>query len=133
MQSQSQYRSSYYAVLGVHPRASAAEIRAAYHRLAMVSKVWVLLSREIETEIDVYLLDRGTNWSSVCSCHAQRWHPDKITNGRVDPARSEEATVRFQQIHEAYKGTLASSSLLASTCCFFETNFCMLLRSTCVC
>ena len=29
--------SSYYAVLGVHPGASAAEIRAAYHRLAMVS------------------------------------------------------------------------------------------------
>ncbi|PVH38399.1 hypothetical protein PAHAL_5G251200 [Panicum hallii] len=28
-------RSSYYAVLGVHPGASAAEIRAAYHRLAM--------------------------------------------------------------------------------------------------
>jgi len=27
--------SSYYAVLGVHPGASAAEIRAAYHRLAM--------------------------------------------------------------------------------------------------
>uniref|UniRef100_A0ACD5VY88 Uncharacterized protein n=2 Tax=Avena sativa TaxID=4498 RepID=A0ACD5VY88_AVESA len=32
---QSQYQSCYYAVLGVHPRASAAEIRAAYHRLAM--------------------------------------------------------------------------------------------------
>ena len=30
-------RSSYYAVLGVRPGASAAEIRAAYHRLAMVS------------------------------------------------------------------------------------------------
>jgi len=29
--------SSYYAVLGVRPGASAAEIRAAYHRLAMVS------------------------------------------------------------------------------------------------
>lgn len=67
MQSQPQYRSSYYAVLGVHPRASAAEIRAAYHRLAM------------------------------------RWHPDKIANGRADPARAEEAKARFQQIHEAYK------------------------------
>jgi hypothetical protein len=31
--------SSYYAVLGVHPGASAAEIRAAYHRLAMVSAI----------------------------------------------------------------------------------------------
>lgn len=28
---------SYYAVLGVQPGATAAEIRAAYHRLAMVS------------------------------------------------------------------------------------------------
>nr|CAB3477561.1 unnamed protein product [Digitaria exilis] len=34
MQSQAS-SSSYYAVLGVHPGASAAEIRAAYHRLAM--------------------------------------------------------------------------------------------------
>ncbi|XP_062214602.1 uncharacterized protein LOC133915456 [Phragmites australis] len=58
---------SYYAVLGVQPGASAAEIRAAYHRLAM------------------------------------RWHPDKIANGRVDPARAEEAKSRFQQIHEAYQ------------------------------
>ncbi|XP_062204633.1 uncharacterized protein LOC133906679 [Phragmites australis] len=58
---------SYYAVLGVQPGASAAEIRAAYHRLAM------------------------------------RWHPDKLANGRVDPALAEEAKSRFQQIHEAYQ------------------------------
>ncbi|TVU34514.1 hypothetical protein EJB05_16349 [Eragrostis curvula] len=58
---------SYYAVLGVKPGASATEIRAAYHRLAM------------------------------------RWHPDKIANGRVDPALAEEAKARFQQIHEAYQ------------------------------
>uniref|UniRef100_A0A0A8XZ19 J domain-containing protein n=1 Tax=Arundo donax TaxID=35708 RepID=A0A0A8XZ19_ARUDO len=32
-----------------------------------------------------------------------RWHPDKIGNGRVDPARAEEAKARFQQIHEAYQ------------------------------
>jgi hypothetical protein len=36
---------------------------------------------------------------------SQRWHPDKIANGRADPARAEEAKARFQQIHEAYKGT----------------------------
>jgi len=36
MQPQAQ---SYYAVLGVQPGATAAEIRAAYHRLAMVSRV----------------------------------------------------------------------------------------------
>ncbi|XP_048563635.1 dnaJ homolog subfamily B member 6-A-like [Triticum urartu] len=67
MQSPSQHQSSYYAVLGVHPGASSAEIRAAYHRLAM------------------------------------RWHPDKIANGRVDPAIAEEAKGRFQKIHEAYQ------------------------------
>lgn len=44
MQSQSQYQSSYYAVLGVHPGASAAEIRAAYHRLAMVSSNSIYIS-----------------------------------------------------------------------------------------
>lgn len=58
---------SCYAVLGVHPGASAADIRAAYHRLAM------------------------------------RWHPDKITSRRTDPALAEEAKGRFQQIHEAYQ------------------------------
>ncbi|CAL4975361.1 unnamed protein product [Urochloa decumbens] len=72
--------SSYYAVLGVHPGASAAEIRAAYHRLAM---------------------------SMTCSIGflpvaMQRWHPDKIASGR-DPARAEEAKTRFQQIQEAYQ------------------------------
>ena len=36
--------------------------------------------------------------------HTQRWHPDKIANGRVDPALAEEAKSRFQQIHEAYQG-----------------------------
>ncbi|CAO2208619.1 unnamed protein product [Urochloa humidicola] len=35
MQPPARSSSSYYAVLGVHPGASAAEIRAAYHRLAM--------------------------------------------------------------------------------------------------
>ena len=34
----------------------------------------------------------------------QRWHPDKIAGGRVDPTRAEEAKSRFQQIHEAYQG-----------------------------
>lgn len=34
----------------------------------------------------------------------QRWHPDKIAGGRMDPARAEEAKSRFQQIHEAYQG-----------------------------
>jgi hypothetical protein len=36
-------RPSYYAVLGVQPGASAAEIRAAYHRLAMVSSFFLSL------------------------------------------------------------------------------------------
>ena len=35
---------SYYAVLGVQPGASAAEIRAAYHRLAMVSAATLILA-----------------------------------------------------------------------------------------
>jgi len=34
---QAHHHQSYYAVLGVQPGATAAEIRAAYHRLAMVS------------------------------------------------------------------------------------------------
>ena len=51
---------------------------------------------------------------------AQRWHPDKVANGRVDPARAEEAKARFQQIHEAYKGTIRYCSVLVSICtCFF--------------
>lgn len=42
MQSAESHYQSYYAVLGVHPGASAAEIRAAYHRLAMVSTPYVI-------------------------------------------------------------------------------------------
>ena len=54
---------------------------------------------------------------------AQRWHPDKIANGRADPARAEEAKARFQQIHEAYKGTLVHCSR------FYD----MLLQCRCLC
>uniref|UniRef100_A0A8R7PRZ8 J domain-containing protein n=1 Tax=Triticum urartu TaxID=4572 RepID=A0A8R7PRZ8_TRIUA len=81
MQSPSQHQSSYYAVLGVHPGASSAEIRAAYHRLAM------------------------------------RWHPDKIANGRVDPAIAEEAKGRFQKIHEAYQGTCRAAQFSSLYVC----------------
>ncbi|CAL4975362.1 unnamed protein product [Urochloa decumbens] len=98
--------SSYYAVLGVHPGASAAEIRAAYHRLAMVSCIPV-------DGLPSGLLWFGPPWetnteqSMTCSIGflpvaMQRWHPDKIASGR-DPARAEEAKTRFQQIQEAYQ------------------------------
>jgi hypothetical protein len=40
---QAHHHQSYYAVLGVQPGATAAEIRAAYHRLAMVSTSYQLL------------------------------------------------------------------------------------------
>jgi hypothetical protein len=40
--------SSYYAVLGVRPGASAAEIRAAYHRLAMVSTTSLPIIRSVD-------------------------------------------------------------------------------------
>ncbi|CAL4975363.1 unnamed protein product [Urochloa decumbens] len=101
--------SSYYAVLGVHPGASAAEIRAAYHRLAMVSCIPV-------DGLPSGLLWFGPPWetnteqSMTCSIGflpvaMQRWHPDKIASGR-DPARAEEAKTRFQQIQEAYQGTV---------------------------
>uniref|UniRef100_A0A453F0M1 J domain-containing protein n=1 Tax=Aegilops tauschii subsp. strangulata TaxID=200361 RepID=A0A453F0M1_AEGTS len=43
---------------------------------------------------------------------AQRWHPDKIANGRVDPAIAEEAKGRFQKIHEAYQGTYSLSTYM---------------------
>lgn len=41
----------------------------------------------------------------------QKWHPDKITSGRVDP---EEAKSRFQQVHEAYQGNQKAQILCFS-------------------
>jgi len=43
----------------------------------------------------------------------QRWHPDKIAGGRVDPTRAEEAKSRFQQIHEAYQGKASKPTNLS--------------------
>lgn len=41
----------------------------------------------------------------------QKWHPDKITSGRVD---AEEAKSRFQQVHEAYQGNQKAQILCFS-------------------
>ena len=46
---QAHHHQSYYAVLGVQPGATAAEIRAAYHRLAMVSTSYELLRSDTQS------------------------------------------------------------------------------------